>query len=310
MRHAEVVADRVLIQRVVWDENGPNLRMREAIGAPSTLVPVPDTRLGYRVDEPATRTCVGHVPFRKGRGDYVDCTNAPQPGSRVCERCAIVEATFASNLHHAHTRGSAELDPAIRKHLDQPNRLYLAGFRDGTIKVGTSTLSRADRRLQEQGAWQARFIAEATNGRLIRRLEDSVTEQLGIPQSVAASRKRRGLVTPIDDSRLASALSERAAQAIAAVIDPAAGNSVTMLDEAWRHPMADHPATERLIDYPLALERGRHDLELVTAVGRLLLARRPNGADVFVLDPAPLFGIWLEIGDFGSDEIAIQDSLF
>lgn len=304
------MSDGVLIQKVVWDRNGPNLRMRETIGAPSTLVPVPGKRLGYRVDENARRTCVGHVPFRTGRGDYVDCTNTPEPGSRVCQRCAIVEATFASNLHHAHTRGSAELDPAIRKHLEQPNRLYLAGFRDGTIKVGTSTLSRAERRLREQGAWHARFVAEATNGRAVRVLEDAVTEQLDVPQSVAASRKRRGLVVPVDDLRLESDLDALAERVVTKVLERTPLPSVTTLDITWRNPLCGQAMVEGLVDYPLALDRGRHDLELVAAVGRLLLARRPAGDDVFVLDPAPLFGVWLEAGDFGSDEIAIQDSLF
>lgn len=300
----------MMLLKVVWTDDGPHLRMRTSIDEPSALVPVAGLRLSYRIDEAAELTCMGHVPFRSGKGDYHDCRNRPQPGSRRCERCSIVEATFAANLHHAHTRGSAELDPAIRDHLEQPNRLYLAGFRDGTIKIGTSTLSRAHRRLEEQGAWQARFVAETTNGRIVRHLEDAVTEQLGISQSVSATRKRRGLTKPIDDDRLASTLTDAASQVIASVVGPAIGASVTMLDEQWRHPMADHPAAHRAIEYPLQVDRGRHDLELITAVGRHLLAQRPDGDDIFVLDPAPLYGLWLDLGDYGSDEIAIQDSLF
>ena len=53
-----------------------------------------------------------------------------------------------------------------------------------------------------------------------------------------------------------------------------------------------------------------HDLKLITAIGRHGLARRPSGTDVFIFDPKPLLGIWPDIGDYGSDEIAIQDSLF
>jgi hypothetical protein len=80
--------------------------------------------------------------------------------------------------------------------------------------------------------------------------------------------------------------------------------------ERWRHPMAEHPALGKVLAYPLTLQSGNHDLEVITAVGRALLVRRASGDDVFAIDPAPLFGLRLDIGDYGSDEIAIQDSLF
>jgi len=274
------------------------------------LEPAAGYRLGYRVDTDTERVCVGHVPFRKGRGDFHDCARSPRPGSRTCERCAIAEATLASNLHHAHTRGMAELDPAVADHLMQPNRLYVAGFRDGSFKIGTSTASRLDRRLEEQGAWVARLVAETRDGMVVRELEDAVTDRLGLAQSVSASRKLRGLAAPLDDDELSARLATHAAAVIARVVGPAADERLRVTDDSWRHPMADEPVVRRLIEYPLRMNRGRHDLEVVTAVGRHLVVRRPDGDDLFVLDPAPLFGLWLDIGDHGSDEIAIQDSLF
>lgn len=295
---------------VVWRDHLPHLRMRRSLETPSELVPVAGQRLSYRVAGEPKRTCVGHVPFRTGKGDYHDCQNLPRSGSRVCERCAIVEATFASNLHHAHTRGSAELDPSIQRHLEQPNRLYLAAFRDGSIKVGTSTLARAERRLEEQGAWMAAFVAETPNGRLVRHLEDAVTEELGLPQAVSAVRKLRGIVNPVDDAALNLRLDEAATSVETHVIARELESSVTSLGDRWRHPMANHPQVLAAIEYPLRLQRGRHDLELITAVGRHLIARRPAGSDVFAFDPMPLYGTWLDTGDYGSDEIAIQDTLF
>lgn len=295
---------------VVWRDHVPHIRTRRADQTVSEVLPVEGWRLGYRIVGEPTRVCLGHVPFRTAGSDYHDCRKTPRAGSRHCERCAIVEATFASNLHHAHRRGSAELDASVVDHLDQPNRLYLAAFRDGSIKIGTSTLTRADRRLEEQGAWVARFVAETTNGRDVRHLEDAVTEQLGITQAVSATRKGRGLVSPVSNDQLASSLQQATQDVHAAVVDAAAGTHVTVLDEEWRHPMAEHPATANIIRYPLALTTGRHDLHVITAIGRHLLVHRAGGDDVFVIDPAPLFGMWLDIGDFGSDEIAIQDSLF
>jgi hypothetical protein len=295
---------------VVWRDHQPYLRLRDKEGTDATLVPVAGLKLNYRIEGEPKRTCLGHVPFRAKGRDYHDCHKPPQEGSRRCERCTIVEATFASNLHHAHTKGSAELDPSVQRHLEQPNRLYLAAFRDGSIKVGTSTLNRSQRRLEEQGAWLARFVAETTNGKLVRHIEDAVTEDLGLPQSVSAMRKLRGLVKPVDDDELLARLADFAdnveTHVLARELDP----TVMSLAEPWRHPMADHPALVGAIEYPLRVLRGSHDLELITAVGRHLVAQRPGGTDAFVLDPQPLFGVWPEIGDFGSDEIAIQDSLF
>lgn len=299
-----------MIVAVAWQDHGPHLRLRHAKDLPSQLVPVAGQQLSYQIRGEPNRTCLGHVPFRSGGGDYYDCSRPPRDGSRICERCAIVEATFASNLHHAHTRGSSELDPAIQKHLAQPNRLYLAAFRDGSIKVGTSTLMRSERRLEEQGAWMATFVAETSNGRLVRHIEDAVTEELGLPQAVSATRKLRGLIDPIDDDALASELDNWATNVDTHIVSRQREGSASPLNERWRHPMADHPAVAEAIAYPLPLQRGRHDLELITAVGRHLIARRPGGTDVFAFDPLPLFGIWLDLGDYGSDEIAIQDSLF
>jgi len=299
-----------MICGVVWRDPLPHLRVRRSIDVPSELAPVSGERLSYRLEGELTQTCIGHTPFRPGSGDYNDCRKAPREGSRVCERCAIVEATFASNLHHAHHKGSAELDPSVQRHLEQPNRLYLAAFRDGSIKVGTSTLSRCERRLEEQGAWMARFVAETTNGRQVRHLEDAVTEQLGLPQSVSAVRKVRGLTNPVSDEQLAESLEAFAQTIETDIVAPASVDGTTSLAANWRHPMADHPATQQAIEYPLRLGRGRHDLDLVTAVGRQLIARRPASDDYFAVDPLPLYGTWLDTGDYGSDEIAIQDSLF
>ena len=294
---------------VVWSGRTPHLRVRHAQDEPSVVIPLAGQTLRYRTDESAEITCVGHVPFR-GTADYVDCSRRPEPASRVCYRCAVVEATFASNLHHAHTRRTAELDPAVAHHLAQPNRLYLAGFRDGSIKIGTSTRSRSGTRLAEQGAWIARYVAETADGRTVRELEDAVTDILGIGQSVSTSRKRKGLVSPTPDDVLLATL-DRAAARVASIIE-ADGVNVDLdgTDSTWRHPMTDAIAGQRIVDYPLALTTGRHDLVLETAIGRLIIARRPEGDDRFVLDPAPLAGRWLDVGDYGSDEIAIQDSLF
>lgn len=307
------MAERAVLLGVVWRDGEPKIRIRYDDEPVSVLADAASLRLNYQLPQTVSRVCIGHVPFRSGRGDYHDCRRPPSEGKRTCEQCSIVEATFASNLHHAHTRGSAELDPSIRDHLQQPNRLYLAAFRDGSLKVGTSTLRRTDQRLSEQGAWIARLVAETTDGIAVRSLEDMATEVWALPQAINASRKLKGLVTPRPDDDLNASLDEAAMQ-IAQLMERAPDARVAALGdvggERWRHPNADHPALRSPLRYPLKLAQGRHDLEVITALGRLLLVGRPAGDDVFVIDPAQLFGIQLDLGDYGSDEIAIQDSLF
>jgi len=186
--------------------------------------------------------------------------------------------------------------------------MYLAAFRDGSVKVGTSTQRRSQQRLEEQGAWIAHYVAVADNGFAVRDLEDRVTADLGLTQAVNASRKVRGLLNPVADERLTETL-ERHRRSVHELM-VAGVDSVASMDKTWRHPMADHPAVAKLYPYPTKLTSGGHDLELVTAVGRTAIARRPGTDDAFPIDLGPVFGLQLEMGGAVSDEIAIQDSLF
>ncbi|MEZ5230653.1 MAG: hypothetical protein R2710_29475 [Acidimicrobiales bacterium] len=68
------------------------------------LEPLVGMSLHYRPT--GRRVCLGHVPFRNAKVDYLDCTRPPLPGSKRCDRCSAAEATFAASLHHAHTASS------------------------------------------------------------------------------------------------------------------------------------------------------------------------------------------------------------
>lgn len=281
----------------------------------SEVVPAIGLRLNYQANAESRRVCLGHSPFRRDastgeKPPFHDCTKDPEPGSRRCQRCNIVEATFAANLHHAHTRGPAELDPSIREHLRQPNQLYLAAFRDGSIKVGTSTLERQQIRLEEQGAWLAHIVAATTDGIAVRDLEDRVTEELGLRQAVNASRKLAGMVTPVGDKELLDRLDSSHA-AVTELIASMGDSRIEAADMPWTNPVAGNHVWGNLYKYPLQPATGAHDLEIVAALGRIAAVRRPGpGTDVFAFDLQALYGVELEIGDFTSDEIAIQDSLF
>ena len=193
---------RRVILGVSWVDDHPLVRVRDQHTIASELVPLIGLDLCHRALADSPRICIGHKPLRSGGASYVDCRQAPQPGGRTCRSCAVAEATFASNLHHAHTKESIGVDPDIAAHLRQPNLLYLAAFRDGSTKVGTSTEKRLHTRLAEQGAWVARVVAWTPDGITVRLLEDLVTKRLELPQAVSASRKLGGLTQPVPEDRL------------------------------------------------------------------------------------------------------------
>ncbi len=306
------MVERRVLLGVSWRDGQPFVRVRDGGQTDSRLEPLLGFDLTYRVEPDGARTCVGHKPFRSGGADYVDCVQRPQPTGPTCRACAIVEATFASNLHHAHTKESIGLDPAIAAHLRQPNLLYLAAFRDGSIKVGTSTEKRIETRLTEQGAWRASIVARAPDGVTIRVLEDAVTAMLGLPQSVSAVRKMAGLVTPRPDDELLQHLADhrRTVHELMAGSLLAMPGAFTSLEEEWQFAGADDQRWRLVHPYPADLSAGAHELTVDAACGRLVLLRRPAGQDHFVADLRRLFGRVLDWGQFGSATLTVQDALF
>ena len=298
---------RLVVVAYGWSDGKAHLRVRPPDAASST-VEANGFRLYYRVDEAPIWHCPGRIPFRSGRGDYHDCLNRPQPNDRRCVDCAVAEATLAGSLHHAHTRDATELDTDVDSHLRQPNVLYLAGFGDGPIKVGTSTAGRIDGRLLEQGALQARVVADTVDGVVVRAIEDLVTRRLGIPQSVGAGRKLKGLVSPVEPERLEARL-DLAVGRVHELLEHIGPAGSTSILEPWTNPAYERIAGERLFAYPADLRHGAHQLTIDYLVGRLAVTIG-RGGDRFVIDPGRIFGLELEMGDFEPVELAVQDSLF
>ncbi len=301
-------AETITITGITWASGAPELRIRRARDA-SVLVPLAGFAINYAIERDRERFCIGHKPFRDASVPWVDCDNVPLHDGRTCDRCAASDATFASQLHHAHTMARGELDPAVLRHLEQPNQLYLAAFRDGSVKVGTSTTPRREIRLVEQGAWVARIVADADNGFAVRVIEDQATVTLGLPQSVAIGRKLDGLVAPRPDAVLDGELDLWSAR-LHELIEERGDERVATTSARWRFSGAPDPIWNGLHRYPLKPESGAHDLVFVTASGRLAIVGRPGRPDRFVVDLRRLFGVPLVVGDHEPDELAVQDSLF
>ncbi len=300
---------RLHVIKTVWVDDAPGARVR-LDGAASTIVPLHELTLSYSLNATVERRCVGHKPFRDTASTWVDCNKVPLPQSLTCDRCTANDATFASQLHHAHHRGRGEIDPAVNAHLEQPNVLYLAAFRDGSIKVGTSTKGRLHTRLAEQGAWRAVVTANAADGFAVRSLEDRVTTETGLPQSVGIGRKLAGLERPKTDESLETELARWQA-AVAGLIGRLADPRITVSNTPWASPCSGDERWASVHRYPRRLDAGSHDLEVLGASGRALLARRPAGIDNFVADFRQLYGLIIETtNDVTPDELTIQDSLF
>lgn len=298
-----------VITGLTWASGEPLVRVRDHGATTSELMALEGLVLNYRADRSAPRRCIGKTPFRPADGDHYDCANRPESGSRLCTQCSISDATFASNLHHAHTKDRADIDPAIAEHLRQPNVLYLAAFRDGSVKVGTSTAARHHKRLTEQGAWRALIVATTTDGYAVRDIEDRVTADLEIPQSVSMGRKLDGMASPLSDTHLDEELAWRADRVIE-LQARLADRRIEPSREPWTFPGSAAPHWSRLHRYPLRLDAGQHDLEVVAACGRIAVVQRRGTTDVFAADLGQLFGVELALGDYQSDELAVQDSLF
>jgi hypothetical protein len=301
-------AETVVLTGMTWAGGSPALRVRRN-GAPSVLEPLAGFALQYSTGPEAVRHCVGHKPFRDTSTPWMDCDRLPLHDGRTCDRCAASNATFASQLHHAHNKGASELDSAVRAHLDQPNHLYLAAFRDGSIKVGTSTAPRLSTRLDEQGAWTANIVADARDGFAVRTLEDRVTVELGLPQSVSVVRKLDGLVHPQPLTQLREELGHWTKN-VTQLIERSSDERIEASDATWTFAGHDDPLFEGLHPYPLKLESGNHDLEFLGASGRVAVLQRPGTNDRFVVDVRKLYGIELTLGHVVPDELAVQDSLF
>lgn len=302
-----------MVLGLTWASGEPELRVRDIDpanpDAVSRLEPLVGQVLNYRTGPDVRRWCLGRTPFRAAHSDHYDCRERPEPGSRLCRRCSISDATFASNLHHAHTKDRADIDPAIAEHLRQRNVLYLAAFRDGSVKVGTSTEHRRMKRLAEQGAWCARIVASTVDGYAVRDIEDRVTAEVDIPQSVSIGRKIDGMAAPVPQRQLDATLDVLAA-AVDDVRTRMADRRIEAADDRWVFPHADEPRWARVQRYPAKLGTGQHDLDVVDACGRMAMVQRRGTADVFVADIGQLYGFELDCGDYESDELAVQGSLF
>ena len=119
-------------------------------------------------------------------------------------------------------------------YLSHPHRLYLAAFRDGSIKVGTTRGSSGHTRLIEQGAWLATYVAEVEDGSRFAD-EDQITEKLGVTQAVDTRRKILGHLDHLPNQELAQRLSQLSGETENLLRDRLSGRG-SLIGEPWSNP--------------------------------------------------------------------------
>ena len=291
-----------------WHAEEPFLQFQVQGDQLSQSTSANELELRFRVAAGRERQCVGTVDRSKDGSTRVQC-DSPAASARQCDRCQTKENIAAANMHQAHRRGRDAIGKAMAAYLTHPHRLYVAIFRDGATKVGTTRGLSGGNRLVEQGAWFASYLAQTDDGFFVRELEDSTTEKLGVRQAVDTRKKFAGHLQPLPDQELESRLTQKANE-IKKFLTGEVGSRGLLLDDRWSNPRIEDQAWTNLVSYPAVINQGAHEFAIKSMVGRLAVCNRTGFAENFLVDLQPLLTHPLETGDFEIDEFIMQDSLF
>ena len=306
----------MLVHGVAWDRpaaempdgGSPALRLQALPGDWSSVPLAAGSPLGFRVFEGVW--CLGHSKVH-GPQERV---HVPCPDVARAERGKQCGQCFARDdfrLMHDFHRGGA-VPAGLRAYLMQPHWLYIASFANGATKVGTASAPRKWQRLAEQGAVSASYVAHADDGRVVRILEDLVTQELGTTQLVRSSAKAAGLLRPSADAGL-SAITKQAAARTRELLDGLAMGGFSTVDEEWQRPGFAAEACSgagRRYPYPQAFDGGGHGFTVRSVSGAIALVSLPGEESGFIADLGALKGRRIEFGDYRTDVPALQDSLF
>ncbi|MHA7268211.1 DUF2797 domain-containing protein [Arthrobacter sp. HLT1-20] len=300
-----------LVRGVSWNVDGPSLSVTMDDGDSS--VPLTAGQwLRFRIragDGVPPRYCLGYVSVAgAAQSQHIPC-----PSGLSAERGFQCGSCFArDDLRHMHDFHRSGYAPAgMRDYLAQPHWLYIATFADGTTKVGTASQLSKWRRLAEQGAVVAQYVALARDGAVVRLLEDSVTNGLGLTQFVRAAAKLASLLSPLPIAEL-----EAGNQAAAGVVREFLQNhgleGFEVVRERWEPSSFAHALTAGgpRVGYPQPLDRGTHGMRIESMLGPCALVAVDDSEVSFVVDLAGLKGRKILFGDYTTEVPALQESLF
>lgn len=295
---------------ITWATGAPTLLVANTETTDLEHVAVSDLELGIQVSG-TDRWCTGRYRFVDTVGVApVPCpTGAPASTGGQCASCLKRdEFRFA---HHFHTGGP--VTAALEAYMSQPHWLYIATFAGGLSKVGTAAALRKRSRLDEQGPVCATYLAEVVDGRVVRRLEDALTRQAGLAQSVRGTRKLAALAD-LDLHHTQAAHTE----AVTAATEALGALGVPPSEEPWTPPAEASallaPHDQQRAVYPHDLRNGHHGLRIEACAGSQVLARLSSDSATdavrYIADLNAAKGRRVLAGHFSSPETATQAALF
>lgn len=295
---------------ITWATGDPRLLLAPLPGGPLLYAQIMRRWLGFAIG--TGRWCTGRYQFADTvRVEALACPDrVPAEQGDQCGRCFRQdEFRFAHQFHQ-----DGNVPESLRRYMDQPHWLYLATFADGATKVGTAAEPRKQSRLDEQGALFATYLTKSPDGRVVRHIEDAVTRDLEIPQTVRAAAKLKALANLTDLSVAITSHDHHVARAVDALT--AMNTSPTL--EKWTPPAEGdrmRVASGPRVLYPHDLREGEHGFTVVSCIGTQVLAvlgseSEPDDQIDYVLDLGALKGRRITFGAFASPDAAVQSSLF
>ncbi|MGH3628647.1 MAG: DUF2797 domain-containing protein [Sciscionella sp.] len=296
---------------VTWATGVPTLLLADTATGELGQVEVMGLEFGLKVTSPA-RFCTGGYGFvGTFQVEPVPCPWQAEVGSGgQCASC--LEQDEFRFAHQFHKGGHAP--PALTAYMAQPHWLYIATFAHAASKVGTAAAPRSKSRLDEQGAMHATYLAEVPDGCVVRDLEDALSRELGLAQTVRGAAKLAALADPHPDPGRVHTVHKQVVDSAVTVL---ATLGADIARREWTPPpegftlRSPQQQGERAI-YPHDLRDGEHGLRIEACSGTQILAALPADFDDvrYVLDVNTLRGRRITFGDYTSPETTLQGSLF
>ncbi len=297
---------RITHLKVLWENTQPFIQIYDHDSEKITMQSLIGYSLSYQVPTPSERVCVNYGDLLQAEKQN-RCEKIVKSGKK-CDNCIREDNIFASQFHSVHKKDRSSISQKILKRMQKENILYIAGFFDGSTKVGTSASNRIQTRLLEQGAIHAVLMAETPDGITVRLLEDLITEELGIGQAVSIGKKIDGLLKPLMRDALQKEL-KIISRKVKDCIATSGITDITEITSTWDNEYSAETCWDTIQKYPISLSSGNHDLKVKSVVGRVA-ALSHNSGMTLAADLNELLGITVESGKIAGDEISVQAQLF
>jgi Protein of unknown function (DUF2797) len=147
------------------------------------------------------RSCTGRCDLQNGTSE--PCPDRVELQGDTSEQCAACRRATGFNPAFYF---APEISPQQRLRNLEPHLVYLAHFGAGTFKVGMTHARRGVHRLLEQGARMGVLLARFADAYRARALEERISRELGVPETVRGTRKRHLLGAPFSPSAVRTEL--------------------------------------------------------------------------------------------------------